>query len=297
MALTRVHGFDFALHPEQDPCDAPCNNVATALSTCTSSVNSFACACPTVVASGLACSSCLASVDADATDAAVLGSIYNICKTTATGTAKAPDPCDAPCNNVVSALSMCTSSANSFACVCPTVVASGLACSSCLASVDADATDASFLGSLHNRCAATGTATTIDLCDAPCNDVVSALSTCTASADSFACACPTVVASGLACSSCLASVDADATDASFFGSLYTRCKSSTTMNAALTSTPTTRPTVPKTTTSTTGNSIATHPYTQSVSGAHRLGPEMLAAGYIQIIMLILMIAGFIGVFM
>ena len=165
--------------------------------------------------------------------------------------------------NVVSALSMCTSSANSFACVCPTVVASGLACSSCLASVDADATDASFLGSLHNRCAATGTATTTDPCDAPCNNVVSALSTCTASADSFACACPTVVASGLACSSCLASVDADATDASFFGSLYTRCKSPTTMNAALTSTPTTQPTVPKTTTSTIVNSIATHPNTQS----------------------------------
>ena len=192
---------------------------------------------------------------------------------------------------------MCTSSANSFACACPTVVASGLACSSCLASVDRDATDASFFGSLYTRCKTGATGTAIDPCAAQCNGLASVLSTCTSSANSFACACPTVVASGLACSSCLASVDADATDASFFGSLYTRCYSSTTINAALTSTPTTRPTVPTTTTSAIGNSIATHPNTHSVSGAHGFGPEILAAGYIQIIMLILMIAGFIGVFM
>ena len=76
---------------------------------------------------------------------------------TATGTS---DPCDALCANILSAVGGCpTSPASAFAtCLCPTVLASGMACSSCIASVDADATDAAALSTIYTDCAALATA-------------------------------------------------------------------------------------------------------------------------------------------
>src|SRR5208282_1493825 len=78
-ALVGVHGFEFELRRRQDPCDSQCNNILTALTSCTSFTDSYGCICPTVVPSAMACSSCLVSADADPTDAAIVASLYTIC--------------------------------------------------------------------------------------------------------------------------------------------------------------------------------------------------------------------------
>ena len=62
-------------YPFTDSCDPVCLNISTALSTCSDS----GCLCPTVLASGLQCSSCLNIVDADPADATALGSLYTSC--------------------------------------------------------------------------------------------------------------------------------------------------------------------------------------------------------------------------
>ena len=131
-----------------DPCDATCSNVILATSVCSTNAG---CLCPTILASGLACSLCLEIVDADATDAAFIGSAYAEC----TGAGPTPtltsDPCDVQCSNVAVGASVCSTN---IACFCPTILASGLACSSCLATVDADATDAASIGSAYAYCQA-----------------------------------------------------------------------------------------------------------------------------------------------
>jgi hypothetical protein len=106
-----------------------------------------ACICPIILASGLACSSCLATVDADPTDAVTLGSFYSACKT-GSGPIITPDPCATECSNVGSAYLTCTDSA----CFCPIILGGGLACSSCLVAMDTDPTDAAVIGSAYIDC-------------------------------------------------------------------------------------------------------------------------------------------------
>jgi len=124
----------------QDPCEPYCSAVNSALDVCLSDD----CLCPPILASGLQCSSCLATVDGDLFDAFTLGTIYGSCSAT-----PFTDPCDGVCSNVVTAVSTCTVSD----CLCPTILASALQCSSCLSTVDADFVDATSLASLYTSCA------------------------------------------------------------------------------------------------------------------------------------------------
>src|SRR5271156_3950307 len=91
ISLTYVQAFQ--LHRRQtDPCTTPCANVFAAANSCPTSPPSAeaSCLCPPVLASGIACSSCLASVDLDATDAAALGTINRKCQAAAAGAPTTP---------------------------------------------------------------------------------------------------------------------------------------------------------------------------------------------------------------
>ena len=88
-------------------------------------------------------------MDTDPTDAATIGSDYAACKTGG-GPIPTPDPCDPQCSNVGMAYITCSD----VACFCPTIVASGLGCSSCLATVDRDPTDAASVGAAYSTCKA-----------------------------------------------------------------------------------------------------------------------------------------------
>jgi hypothetical protein len=261
--------------PTTDPCNHQCSNLGSAYLSCTDK----ACICPSILASGLACSSCLATVDMDPTDAAIIASDYALCGAGPMPTATS-DPCDPYCSYVQEAYFGCFDDA----CLCPRLLASALPCSSCLASVDADHTDAAAIGSDYSSCkAGTGPIPTTDACDASCSKVGAAYLSCSDNA----CFCPTILASGLACSSCLVSMDADPADAATIASDYAGC------NGTL---PSTQPITATQFTLSSNTGFAANPTSTSKSGARVFSAEVFGAGYIQMIMLIAMVAGLFSVF-
>ena len=119
----------------QLPCSPQCGNVYEAVTACPTT--SFGCACPAILASGAACSQCVATIlPSIAVD---LGSLLIDCipyaPTTPTSTSKAL-PCDSQCSLVYMAVSNCISNTPQCIADCPTIIGAGSACSSCLKTVD-----------------------------------------------------------------------------------------------------------------------------------------------------------------
>ena len=131
--------------------------------------------------------------------------------------------------------------------------------------------------------AGTGPIQTPDSCDRQCSNVGSAYLSCSDNA----CFCPTILASGLACSSCLVTLDGDPSDAATIASDYIGC------NGTL---PSTQPITASLFTLSTTMPASANPTSTSKSGARVFTAEVFGAGYIQMIMLIAMVAGLFSVF-
>jgi hypothetical protein len=224
---------------------------------------------------------------------------------------QAADPCDAPCSNVIVYASSCSDDA----CFCPYAIASASACSSCLLHVDANPTAAADIGSALSICQVeetavvntpaatptpTPTATTgSDPCDAPCANIITYASVCT----DDACFCPYAIASASACSSCLLHVDANPSAAADIGSALSICQVEETGGTAVaTTTSVTHNT--HTTTSilvpppagTTSTTASTTPTIQVKSGAQGLTMSMLGSGYLEMVMFLAAVMGFVCAF-
>jgi hypothetical protein len=122
-------------------CAAQCSNIATALTSCADVV----CFCPTLLASGPACSQCFATVNV--TEASLLSVAISQCQTvpTVTNTGGASQ-CSSQCGLVYLAATSCSDNS----CFCPTVLAQGPQCSSCWATVNT--TEARAIGSILTGC-------------------------------------------------------------------------------------------------------------------------------------------------
>src|SRR5215471_6738324 len=80
--LTIITAYENQFYGRQaDSCNGACGNIFSAVSICPND----ACLCPTVTLSAAACSSCLINVDADPTDAAIIGSAALVCQMETTG--------------------------------------------------------------------------------------------------------------------------------------------------------------------------------------------------------------------
>jgi hypothetical protein len=130
--LTSANGDK--LYPRQSPtgiCTSYCDNVSSAGKSCTN----YDCLCPTVFQSAAACSSCLATVLMNGTQAADVASLLSVCAN--------PDACVPQCHNVAAAASSC--GLTNFGCLCPTIQASGPGCISCLQASHTNPTDAAII--------------------------------------------------------------------------------------------------------------------------------------------------------
>ena len=265
---------------------AECSNIWLANDWCFDD----ACICPPILASGLACSSCLATVDADPSDAAFIGSEFTSCKT-GPGLILTSDPCAPQCSNIAFATVRCSDNS----CLCPTFLASGLGCSSCLATVDADPSDAASIASYYSACkAGPGPTSTPDPCDSPCSNIGLAYSKCSDNA----CLCPTILSSGPACVSCLFNLEQDFGDAATIKSDYINCIASASIQQSTTatqftlnpSTPASNfPAKPTSSSQESNNSAAK-------SDARGFAAEVFGARYIQMIMFIAIVAGLFSAF-
>lgn len=122
-------------------CAAQCANIATALNSCVD----VTCFCPTLLASGSACSQCFATVNV--TEASLLSVAISQCQTVPTVTnSGGATQCSQQCGPVYNAATSCTDNS----CFCPTFLAQGPQCSSCWAMLNT--TEASLIGSLMTDC-------------------------------------------------------------------------------------------------------------------------------------------------
>jgi hypothetical protein len=126
------------------PCANQCSVVNQAISTCFDD----SCFCPVLTASGAGCSQCYAT--ANITAASALSSASSICLSEfpllTSSIASLAAACSVQCNLINQALSECFDDS----CFCPTALASGPQCSSCLATVNiAEAQD---IGSAMQIC-------------------------------------------------------------------------------------------------------------------------------------------------
>ena len=193
-------------------------------------------------------------------------------------TAASPNQCS-QCSIIVAAATSCPDNA----CFCPTAVALGPACSSCLLTVNV--TEAAVISSIINECqsefptiAPIIATVNIDVCSA-CATINSA-ATCP---DGDACFCPTLIQLGPACSACLATINATA--ASVVGSIMSNCQ--TEFNTLSTTTPITSS---RTTTPITFGALPTSTST-SHSGALSPAKAFLQTSWIHVILFLSFIAG------
>jgi hypothetical protein len=194
------------------------------------------------------------------------------------------DPCAPQCSNVALASVKCSDNS----CLCPTILTSGLACSSCLATVDADPSDAASIASYYAACkAGPGPTLTSDPCDSPCSNIGLAYLKCSDNA----CLCPTILGSGPACVSCLSNLDRDFVDAATIKSDYIDCMASVPIQRSATATQfTLNPNTPASTNPTSSSS------TTAKSDASGFAAEVFGARYIQMIMFIAIAAGLFSAF-
>lgn len=122
-------------------CSSQCGPIATALTACTDE----SCLCATIAAQGSACSACFATVNI--TEASILSVAMSQCLTVPITTNAIPTGCNSQCGLIYLASSSCS---NTNACICPTLLAQGAACTSCWATVNA--TEASVIGASITAC-------------------------------------------------------------------------------------------------------------------------------------------------
>jgi hypothetical protein len=109
-------------------------------------------------------------------------------------------PCTSLCANIRSAGASCTN----YDCLCPTVLISGAACSSCLVTVAMNTTQAAQIAAILSTCEHP------DACVSECSNIAMAAGMC---GSNLGCLCPTVLASGSGCLSCLQASHTNPTDA------------------------------------------------------------------------------------
>ena len=190
--------------------------------------------------------------------------------------------CSAQCASITSAASVCNTNVE---CLCPTLSVIGPPCFSCFSALGLGSEIASLSSYLVTDCPIVAS---VVICSAECANIIQGVRLCS----DASCICPTLSASGAGCSSCLAALG-DHTDAATISSYLTsNCGAAPQAQPAfpqITLPPATTPsTGPATVTTTvvgsaTQNTAAISSQTRS-SGAHGTGIEILATGYIQIIM-------------
>jgi len=242
------------------------------------------CYCPVYSASGEACTVCLETISP------ALASAYS------SASSACATPCSAECNNVWAVIETCTATTAGLAeygCYCPAYLSSGLACSSCLATLDP--TYASGIGSAATVCSAT-------LCYNECASLY--LLSCNGVAS---CYCPVYQASAAACSACVAgnfptyaaglasilTTDCSGAAATVAGVTTAAAQTANPAGSSLpsqTQAPTANPTGPSQTQAVAGTSL-TH------SGARGGFEGIVGEHYIGIIMAIAIVASFWSLFM
>jgi hypothetical protein len=135
------------LQPRQADCPDLCAPIVSALQVCTND----ACFCPTAVAHGPACSSCIASVNvtrANSVGSFVTGCIseFPVLSTDANPTAVASTLCSSQCQPINAASASCSIDA----CFCPIILQFGPACSSCWATINVP--EASVIATIMSGC-------------------------------------------------------------------------------------------------------------------------------------------------
>jgi hypothetical protein len=277
-------------------CESPCAWAAN-LASC--SETDLSCYCKIVDAAGsnvAACAACLQPINATLADG--VEQVATICEgsvppgasgsttpsfggtpttagTTGISTGN-PTSCSAQCANIATALTACPD----VTCFCPTLLASGSACSQCFATVNV--TEASLLSVAISECKTVPiTSTAATQCSQQCGLVYIAATSCSQNS----CFCPTFLAQGPQCSSCWATVNT--TEASIIGSIYTACQTEL---------------YPTLTTSSTGGSTPTiilSPTTTSKSGAYPargIFGDILGTTGMQFAMFIALVAALLTLF-
>ena len=214
--------------------------------------------------SGEACSACLRTISPAL--ASAYGSASSACSL----------PCSAECNDVYAVVETCTATNEGLAeygCYCPAYLSSGLACSSCLATLRPSF--ASVVGLQVTACSTACYDECSSLYLLSCNGVAS-------------CYCPVYQASAAACSACVAG--SFPSYASGIASILTAHCSGESATGAGIPAPTANPTVPSQTQAVTQQASA-H------SGAHGGFEGIVGEHYIRIIMALAIVAGFWSIFM
>jgi hypothetical protein len=247
------------------------------------------------------CLSCLQPVDPeDASDLqaliqdcpSVLATAGSAAGPTATAGGLNGEQCGSQCAPITQVISQC--GANQ-ACACPTFISAGPGCSQCYATINA--TVANEIGTIVNECQGVvgptpGPGGAGDQCVSPCAPISSVLEVC---GTNEACACPSLLSAGPACSQCY--LTANITLAVDIGSIVSLCQAiapSTTSHLG----PTTQPSGNGGATSTGGSSksLTLVPVTTaSKSGARGGVVEMMGTTCIQIVMFLIFVGGVFGV--
>src|SRR5271170_4025382 len=251
-------------------CSAACASVNSLATSCNSKAE---CVCPALSVIGPPCASCL-SVLSDNTDAAYVSSfLATQCPSIDSGAI-----CSAQCASITSAASVCKTHVE---CLCPTLSVIGPPCFSCFSALGLGSDIASLSSYLATDCPIVASAA---ICSAECANIIQGASLCS----DASCICPTLSASGAACSSCLSALG-DHTDAATISSyLASNCGGAPQAQPAfphITLPPVTTSSGPSTVTTTVVSATTAGVSSQiKSSGGHGTGIEILAAGYIQIIM-------------
>jgi len=188
-----------------------------------------------------------------------------------------PTSCAGQCAGIATALTACADET----CLCPTLLASGPACSQCFATVNVS--EASLLSVAISQCQTVPIVTNpgITQCSSQCGLVYIAATSCSQNS----CLCPTVLAQGPQCSSCWATVNT--TEASVIGSIFTACQSQLYPTKSSSSTGSSTPTIILSPTSTSRS--AAYP-------ARGVFEDILGTMGTQFIMLIAFVAGLLSLF-
>ena len=127
-------------------CGLECGNILTAIEGCPVQQPALeSCLCPVILPSGEGCSECLETYSFPA-EASTIGAFYTEC---------VDFQCQPVCNNVLSAFGSCSTLSGAAArdsCLCPAVLTSAAACSSCYLNVPALSTGAAAFGALLSAC-------------------------------------------------------------------------------------------------------------------------------------------------
>jgi len=210
----------------------------------------------------------------DNTDAAYVSSfLATECPSVATAAI-----CSAQCASITSAASACNTNAE---CLCPTLSVIGPPCFSCLSALGLGSDAATLSSYLVTDCPVVASAV---ICSAECANIIQGAAICS----DASCICPTLSASGAACSSCLSALGDHTGAATISSYLATDCGAAPQAQPAfphITLPPVTTSSGPSTVTTTVVSATTAGVSSQiKSSGGHGTGIEILAAGYIQIIM-------------